>query len=190
MLPMFAQAAGSVAQGVASYYGQREANDMNQKLAREQMAFQERMSSTAYQRSMDDMSKAGLNPILAYGQGGASSPGGAMATMKDAVTPALSSAIDAKRAHAEVENLHAVNDNLKKQNIKLGADTLLSEAQAHAAVESANLNSANAAAVNSKLPGLGQMAEMDRSDMGKFLNALNFMMDRLNPLMSLKGVLK
>lgn len=56
---------------------QRETNEWNAAQVAKQMEFQERLSSTAYQRAMADMRKAGLNPILAYQQGGASSMPGA-----------------------------------------------------------------------------------------------------------------
>jgi len=109
--PALIAAGASLAGGAMSSRGQRKTNEMNKQMAREQMAFQERMSSTAYQRSTKDLEKAGLNRILAIG-GPASSPGGASAVMQNAAAPmaeglkgAVSSALAAKTALQNLDNM-------------------------------------------------------------------------------------
>ena len=68
--------AGPLIGGISSAFGAKEQNKAAAAASQKQMDFQERMSNTQYQRSMEDMRKAGLNPILAYKQGGAGTPGG------------------------------------------------------------------------------------------------------------------
>lgn len=59
---------------------QQDAQGFNASEAQKQRDFEKMMSDTAYQRAMQDMQKAGINPILAYSQGGASTPQGASAS--------------------------------------------------------------------------------------------------------------
>lgn len=99
---------------------------------RSEQSFEKEMSNTAYQRATADMRKAGLNPLLAYQQGGASTPtgGGGMPLQSGATDAPISSAQNAKRLNAEMESIRSqvdLNKALKKQ-----------------ALEQANLNSSSA----------------------------------------------
>lgn len=114
-------AIGSVAGGLMNSSAQNSANEANLQIARENNAFQERMSNSAYQRSMADMQKAGLNPMLAFSQGGASTPSGNTATMQstrpgDAVSGAASSAVEGAKSGTQAALNDAVKDLTDEQN--------------------------------------------------------------------------
>lgn len=148
-------AAIPVVSSVGAYYGQREANEANAAIAasnnaysnamsQDQMKFQERMSSTAHQREVEDLRKAGLNPILSANKGGASTPAGSMgqtttAHMESALGKGIGSAMEALSLNKELQ--------AKDATIQL------SKAQKMAQEASANRDNttAKATAVNTKI---------------------------------------
>lgn len=77
-----------IGNGVDANNAQEAANNANRLSAAQQMHFQSLMSSTAYTRAVADMKNAGINPMMAVQNGGASTPSGAM-SRDEAPPPAM-----------------------------------------------------------------------------------------------------
>lgn len=110
---------GGIANNIFAGKRQDDAQQFNAQQSAAQMAFQERMSSTAHQREVADLRAAGLNPILSVNHG-ASSPSGAMAAsspgapVHDMLGPAVNTAMAHERLGQELENMKSENDRINK----------------------------------------------------------------------------
>lgn len=124
-----AAGAGSLIGGLLSKQGASAANEHNREIAQNQMLFQHYESSTAYQRAVQDLQKAGLNPALAYQQGGASTPQGAAIPMQNEWEGASQHIANSARAYAEIRNLYEQNNNLKAQSDNQSAQAALYRSQ-------------------------------------------------------------
>lgn len=115
-----AKAFGPIVGGALGFMGGEDTNQANSAQSQAQMDFQERMSNTSYQRAVADMKAAGLNPMLAYSQGGASSPGGSQAVMQNSSAAGAAAAQSA----ASVDLTKATADKTRAETQNTEAEAL------------------------------------------------------------------
>nr|WAE43791.1 MAG: DNA pilot protein [Microviridae sp.] len=117
---------GAVVGGVSGLLGQESANSAAKQAAQTQMNFQERMSDTQWQRGVNDMKAAGLNPALAYSQGPNTAPGGASYTPGNVGASAMSgvnSAMSAMQQMQQIKQSGSQIANIDADTIKKAAET-------------------------------------------------------------------
>lgn len=144
----------------------RENREFQARQAEQQMDFQERMSSSAYTRASADMKRAGLNPMLAYSQGGASSPAGAsgsgsMAPVSDVLGKGISSAIEARRLAKELKATDSQTDLNNAIAKTQAAQTELNKASAKTAELNQRVLKAEIPAVEAESRNRAKRADID-----------------------------
>jgi hypothetical protein len=147
---------GGTIGGILGFVGQQQTNQKNWDIAQaanqasaeqaqRQMDFQERMRETQYQTAVRDMQKAGLNPMLAYQQGGAGTPSGAMGQVSTAkIGNAIGSALQGYQTmamnNADLDLKDATTKGTTAQTIKTEADTIKTAADIGYTLENTKLN--------------------------------------------------
>ena len=122
-------AAGDIIGGLIQDKGTRAANAQSLEIAREQMAFQERMSNTAYSRAAVDLENAGLNRILALGSP-ATTPSGASAVMQNESAGLGGGIQGASHSAAALRERRAMLKQIRQQTDVLAATEARENSQA------------------------------------------------------------
>lgn len=139
---------GSLLGGVMSMFGAQQQNQANADNAQKQMDFQERMSNTSYQRGMQDMKAAGLNPMLAYSQGGASSAAGSTFNATNVGEAGVQGAQSGTQSAIAAKMMKENIDNIQADTKAKGANEAAARASAIASIAAANNANANSATTN------------------------------------------
>lgn len=117
------------------YLASRSSNAAAVREAEKNRQFQAEQSATAHQREVQDMIRAGINPVLSAHGSGASTPGGAQAQIRDTgegISRGISSAlaVSQMKANIDLTNAQAAAANAAAQESNVRAGDILNTARA------------------------------------------------------------
>lgn len=125
MLPAIIGGIASIGSALIAGEGQSQANAANAREAERNREFQERMRGSQYQTAVEDMRKAGLNPALAYQQGGAGTPTGSTAVHNNTAAGAPQAAGAALQTFQSLRKTAAEIQLINSQDLKTRTEAAL-----------------------------------------------------------------
>lgn len=137
MADTYLNSAQSVVNGNNELYNQyfNSANAFSSSEAQKNRDWQEYMSNTSYQRAVKDLESAGLNPILAVSNGGASTPSGSSAhsVSGNVDTSLVASLLPSLVSSATQLETAQINQKTQLESARINATSAQSVAQTNAA---------------------------------------------------------
>lgn len=164
---LLAGAAMGLSDGVLNLVGAQTANSQNWSNENALMGIQEQSSNTAYQRAVKDMTAAGINPMLAAQNGGASTVSGQNPTMSNALgegaaglMAGVNTAMQAQLTDANIGKVKADTATSLADAVLKAHQTSLSDSNARNAEESTRLNKLREPYVGAEAKGAAALSNL------------------------------
>jgi len=182
---------GDLIAGFTAGDWQKEINKDQLAWAREQTDIQKKSAETRYQTAVEDMRKAGINPMLAYKQGGAPMPGSISAPQYgNPVQAGVNSATQLRKSMNDTALAQASMAQTAEQIKQIKAQVPLTEKQTQAVATTIQKTNAEIAQIQYKAQSAGYAASLDKIVYERVLNSdvlqSALVADRISP--SAKGI--
>ncbi len=170
--------------GIASAFGAQSANEAAERSVQKQIDFQRESRQHSYQWAMDDMRNAGLNPILAYKQGGAGGAGGASFTPQNVLGAGVSSAQAGIQAGLNIKKVKAEIKNLNQNTAGRLEETYKTALEARNQIRIGEITEANVVSAKAQAESDKTKEEFYKTEVGKIMRRADLIGRSLNPFAS------